>query len=280
MIRTIDSKLIRDAVKALFIKANTSLRPDILSRLKLARKNETKEKARYVLDIIIKNAAIAKKKMLPICQDTGMAVVYLRIGQSLVIKGSLKKAVNEGVGLAYKEGYFRSSIVSDPLIRENTNTNLPSIIYTDIVPGNKINIRVCAKGFGCENTSKTVMFRPTDPVSGIEQFIVGTVRDAGSKPCPPVYIGIGIGGTLDKAVSLSKEAIFRPLGKTNKDKYIARLEKNILKKVNNLKIGPIGVNGNITALGVSILTYPTHIAGLPVAVNISCHATRTTEITI
>jgi fumarate hydratase subunit alpha len=280
MIRIIDSKLIRDAVKALFIKANTSLRPDILSGLKLARKKETKEKARYVLDVIIKNAAIAKKKMLPICQDTGMAVVYLKIGQSLIVKGSLKKAVNEGVGLAYKEGYFRSSIVSDPLIRENTNTNLPSIIYTDIVPGNKINIRVCVKGFGCENVSKTMMFRPTDPVSDIEQFIVGTVRDAGSKPCPPVYIGIGIGGTLDKAVSLSKEAIFRPLGKPNKDKHIARLEKSILKKVNNLRIGPIGVKGNITALGVSILTYPTHIAGLPVAVNISCHATRTQETTI
>jgi fumarate hydratase subunit alpha len=280
MIRIIDSKLIRDAVKDLFVRANTSLRPDILSGLKLARKNETKEKARYVLDIIIKNAAIAKKKMLPICQDTGMAVVYLKIGQSLVVKGSLKKAINEGVGLAYKEGYFRSSIVNDPLIRENTNTNLPSIIYTDIVPGNKINIRVCAKGFGCENASKTMMFRPTDPVSCIEQFIVDTVRDAGSKPCPPIYIGIGIGGTLDKAVSLSKEAIFRPLGKANKDKHIARLEKSILKKVNNLKIGPIGVKGNITALGVSILTYPTHIAGLPVAVNISCHATRTQEATI
>jgi fumarate hydratase subunit alpha len=280
MIRTIDSKLIRDAVKALFIKANTSLRPDILSSLKLARKNETKEKSRYVLDIIIKNAAIAKKKMLPICQDTGMAVVYLKIGQSLIVKGSIKNAVNEGVGLAYKEGYFRASIVNDPLIRENTNTNLPSIIYTEIVPGNKINIRVCAKGFGCENASKTMMFRPTDPVSAIEQFIVDAVRDAGSKTCPPVYIGIGIGGTLDKAVSLSKEAIFRPLGKTNKDKHIAGLEKSILKKVNNLRIGPIGVKGNVTALGVSILTYPTHIAGLPVAVNISCHATRTAEITI
>lgn len=280
MIRAIDSGLIRDAVKDLFIKANTSLRQDILSGLKLARKNETREKARYVLDIIIKNAAIAKKKMMPICQDTGMAVVYLKIGQSLIVKGDLKKAVNKGVALAYKEGYFRNSIVNDPLIRKNTNTNLPSIIYTDIVPGNKINIKVVAKGFGCENVSKTRMFRPTVPISSIEQFILDAVRDAGSRPCPPVYIGIGIGGTLDKAVSLSKEAIFRPLGKASKDKHIARLEKSILRKVNDLRIGPIGVAGNITALGVSILTYPTHIAGLPVAINISCHATRTAEATI
>jgi fumarate hydratase subunit alpha len=280
MIRTIDSKLIREAVKDLFIRANTSLRPDILSGLKLARKNEAGKKAGYVLDIIIKNAAIAKKKLLPICQDTGMAVVYLKIGQSLIIKGSIKSAVNKGVGLAYKEGYFRNSVVNDPLMRKNTNTNLPSIIYTDIVPGNKINIRVVAKGFGCENASKTRMFRPTDPVSEIERFVVDAVKEAGSRPCPPVYIGIGMGGTLDKAVSLSKEAIFRPLEKANKDKHIARIEKSILRKVNNLRIGPVGVSGNVTALGVSILAYPTHIAGLPVAVNISCHATRTAETTI
>jgi len=280
MIRTIDSKLIRDAVKDLFIKANTSLRPDILSGLKDARKKETRKKAKYALDVIIKNAFIAKKKMLAICQDTGMAVVYLKVGQSLTIKGDLKKAVTKGVELAYKEACLRKSIVDDPLTRENTNTNLPPVIYTDIVPGNKINIRVVAKGFGCENVSKINMFRPTDPVSSIEKFIVDTVKEAGSRPCPPVYIGIGIGGTLDKAVSLSREAIFRPLGKNSKYKNIARLEKSILKKVNNLKIGPVGVGGNVTALGVSILTYPTHIAGLPVSVNISCHATRTAEAVI
>lgn len=280
MTRKIDSGLIKDAVRDLFIKANTCLRPDILSGLKLARKNETLEKARYALDVIIKNAFIAKKKMLAICQDTGMAVVYLKIGQSVLVKGDLKKAVSKGVALAYKQGYFRNSIVNDPLIRKNTNSNLPPVIYTDIAPGNKINIRVVAKGFGCENVSKTMMFRPTDPVSSIEEFVVNTVKEAGSRPCPPVYIGIGIGGTLDKAVSLSKEAIFRPLNKHSKDKHIAELERSILKEVNKLKIGPIGAGGNSTALGVSILTYPTHIAGLPVAINISCHATRTAEITI
>lgn len=280
MIRTVDSGLIRDAVKNLFIEANTSLRSDILSGLRLARKNETGKKAGYVLDVIIENAAIAKKKKLAICQDTGMAVVYLKIGQSVIIKGDLKKAVTKGVALAYKEGYFRNSVVNDPLIRKNTNTNLPPIIYTDIVPGNRVDIKVVAKGFGCENVSKTRMFRPTDSVSDIEGFVVDAVKDAGSRPCPPVYIGIGIGGTLDKAVSLSKEAIFRLLGKSSKYKHIAKLEKSILKKINNLRIGPIGVGGNVTALGVSILTYPTHIAGLPVSVNISCHATRTAEAII
>ena len=280
MTRIVDSKLIQDTVKDLFIKANTCLRPDILSGLKLARKKETSEKAKYCLDVIIKNASIAKKKKLAICQDTGMAVVYLKVGQSLAIKGDLKNSVAKGVALAYKEGYFRSSVVSDPLIRKNTNTNLPPIIYTDIVSGNKINIKVVAKGFGCENVSKIRMFKPTDSVSNIEEFIVDTVKEAGSRPCPPIYIGIGIGGTLDKAVSLSKEAIFRPLGKSSKYKHIARLEKSVLKKVNNLRIGPVGVRGNTTALGVSVLTYPTHIAGLPVAVNISCHATRTAELTI
>lgn len=280
MIRTLDSRFIRDKVKSLFIKANTSLRPDILAGLKNAKKIETGKKARYALDVIIKNAFIAKKKMLAICQDTGMAVVYLKVGQSLIVKGDLKKAVAKGVELAYKEGYFRNSVVNDPLIRKNTNTNMPPIIYTDIIPGNKLNIKVAAKGFGCENVSKIKMFRPTDTAKDIEEFVVDSVKEAGSRPCPPIYIGIGIGGTLDKAVSLSREAIFRPLGKNSKDKHIARLEKSILKKVNNLKIGPIGVGGNTTALGVSILTYPTHIAGLPVSVNISCHATRTQEATI
>src|SRR3989338_5219732 len=277
---TVDSKLITGAVKDLFLKANTSLRPDILSGLKLARKKETSEKARYAMDVLIKNAFIAKKKMFAICQDTGMAIVYLKVGQAVSIKGDIKKAINKGVGIAYKEGCFRKSVVEDPLDRINTNTNLPSIIYTDIVPGEKINIKVVVKGFGCENVSKIKMFLPEAGVSVIEDFIVYSMKEAGSRPCPPVYIGIGIGGTLDKAVSLSKEAIFRPLGKNSKDKHIARLEKSILKKVNALGIGPVGVGGKTTALGVSILTYPTHIAGLPVAVNISCHATRTAEVTV
>ncbi|MBU1912120.1 MAG: fumarate hydratase, partial [Candidatus Omnitrophica bacterium] len=183
MTRIIDAKLITDTVKDLFIKANTCLRPDILAGLKQARKNETKEKPRYALDVIIKNAFIAKKKMLAICQDTGMAVVYLKIGQSLMVRGSIKKAVEKGVALAYKDFYLRKSIVEDPLIRENTNTNLPPIIYTDIVSGNRINIKVVVKGFGCENVSKIKMFKPTETARDIEKFVVESVKEAGSRPC-------------------------------------------------------------------------------------------------
>lgn len=272
--RTIDAKVIIKTVRDLCLKANVELRGDILSALKLARKNESSPKARRVLDIIIENARLARRKCMPICQDTGMVAVYLKIGQGLKIKGDIKRAVEKGVSQAYREGRFRKSVVNDPFIRKNTNTNLPAIIYSQLVPGDKLDIRVAVKGFGCENASRTRMFRPTAPMSSIEDFIVDTIREAGAKACPPVYIGVGIGGTLDKAVSLSKEATLRRVGRYNNKVHIARLEKIVLKRVNDLKIGPMGVGGKATALGVSVLTYPTHIAGLPVAVNISCHATR------
>jgi len=272
--RTIETKILTKTVKELCIKANVELRKDFYLTLKRAREKETSPKARRILDIIIENAVLAKRKNLPICQDTGMVVVYLDIGQGVRIKGDIKKAVERGVGQAYKEGYFRKSIVKDPFIRKNTNTNLPPIIYTEVVPGNRIDIKVIIKGFGCENAGRTRMFRPTEPILCIEDFIVDIVKNLGSKACPPMYIGIGIGGTLDKAVSLSREAIFRPIGRYNKKSHIRRLEKSILKKVNRLNIGPMGIGGKTTVLGVSVLTYPTHIAGLPVAVNISCHATR------
>lgn len=280
MKRTIEPKLITDAVRDLFIDVNTNLRRDILSALKKAREKEDTENGKYVLDVIIENSYIAREKELPICQDTGMAVVYLKIGQSVIIKGDIKNSVEKGIKLAYKQGCFRKSVVSDPLVRKNTQTNLPAIIYIDIVPGNKINIRAAVKGFGCENVSRIKMFRPTDSYKDIEKFVVSSVKEAGSRPCPPVYIGIGIGATLDKAVFLSREAIFRPVGEYNKKPHLARLEKNILREVNKLNIGPGGVGGRTTALGVSALSYPTHIAGLPVAVYISCHATRTAEKTI
>lgn len=278
--RIVKSKLIKEVVKELCIKANLELRGDVLSLLRRARAKERSPKARRVLDIIIDNALIAKRKKLPICQDTGMVIVYLDIGQGVMIKGDIKKAVEEGVAIAYKEGYFRKSVVRDPLLRKNTNTNLPPIIYTKVTPGNKIEVRTVVKGFGCENASNIKMFRPTDSGSLIEDFIVDVVRDIGSKACPPLYIGIGIGGTLDKAVSLSREAVLRKVGSRSKKPHIAKMEKNILKKINRLKIGPMGVGGDTTALGVSILSYPTHIAGLPVALNISCHATRDAEKTI
>jgi len=272
--RTVQGRLITKTVKELCIKANIELRGDILSALKSARRKESNAKAGRILDIIIYNARLAKRKKVPICQDTGMVVVYLKIGRGVRMKDDINKAAEKGVAQAYKDGYFRKSVVTDPLLRENSNTNLPPVIYTQIIPGNKIDIMVAVKGFGCENCSRTRMFRPMDPASLIEAFVVDTVRASGSKACPPVYIGVGIGGTLDKAVSLSKEATLRPVGKYNKKPYIASMERRLIKKINRLKIGPMGVGGNTTALGVSILTYPTHIAGLPVAVNTSCHATR------
>jgi len=272
--RTITSGLITKTIKELCIRANIHLRTDIFTALKLARKKETSPKARRVLDIIIENKRVAEHKKLPICQDTGMVVLYLKIGQDVKIRGDIKKAIEKGVARAYREGYFRKSIVRDPLIRKNTNTNLPPVIYTRIVPGKKIDIRAAIKGFGSENVARTRMFRPTDSPSRIKKFIVETVREVGPQACPPLYIGVGIGGTIDKAVALSKEAVFRPIGRFNKASHIAGLEKAIFKEVNRLKIGPMGVGGRTTALGVSILTYPTHIAGLPVAINISCHATR------
>ena len=275
--RIVSAELITKIVKGLCIKANLELRKDVLAALKRARKKESNSRARRILNVIIENAALAKKKRLPICQDTGMVAVYLKIGQDLRIKGDIKKAVEKGVGQAYSQGHFRKSIVNDPLLRKNTGTNLPPVIYTDIAAGNKMDVTVVIKGFGCENASLTRMFRPMDSAALIEDFVVGSVRKLGSKACPPMYIGIGIGGTLDKAVSLSKEAVLRPVDKFSSKRHIAKLEKSILRKVNRLKIGPMGVGGGATALGVSILTYPTHIAGLPVALNISCHATRSTQ---
>ncbi|MBU3912329.1 MAG: fumarate hydratase [Candidatus Omnitrophica bacterium] len=272
--RTVENILITKTAKDLCLKANLKLREDILSALKAAREKERSLKSRHMLDAIIENAAIAKKKKLPICQDTGMVVAYLKVGQEVKVRGDIKKAVEKGIGQAYKEGYLRKSIVSGPLVRKNTGTNLPAIIYTDLAPGSRIDIRIAIKGFGCENASKTRMFKPMDTARAIEDFVVASVKEAGSRPCPPVYVGVGIGGTLDKAVSLSKQAIFRKVNGRSKVQHIASLEKGILKRINNLKIGVMGMGGKVTALGVSILTYPTHIAGLPVAVNISCHATR------
>jgi fumarate hydratase subunit alpha len=272
--RTIDSSCIAKTVEELCVKANIESRKDILAALKSARARETSPKAKRILDIIIENSAVAKKKKLPMCQDTGMVIVYLGIGRDVRVDGDMEKAAEQGVAKAYKENYFRASIVKDPLIRKNTGNNLPAVINTRFIPGDKIDIRVVVKGFGCENAGKIKMFRPTDSAEQIEEFVVDTIKGLGAKACPPMYIGIGIGGTLDKAVSLSKEAIFRPVSGVNKKKHIAELENSLKDKINKLKIGPMGVGGNNTVLGVSILTYPTHIAGLPVAINVSCHATR------
>jgi len=273
--REISVKDIKRVISRLCIESNTKLRKDILGALKKALKKETRRVARGILSDIIENARIASQEKLAICQDTGMAVVFLEIGQNLkIVGGSLNKAVNDGVRDGYKKGYLRKSVVADPLLRKNTKTNTPCIVHTDIVSGNKLKITVAPKGFGSENKSQVKMFNPTAGISDIKEFILKVVKEAGPAACPPLVVGIGIGGTIDKAAELSKHALLRPINKSNPKSHIRNLEKELLHNINKLGIGPMGLGGKTTALGVSILTYPTHIAGLPVAVNISCHATR------
>lgn len=273
--RKLDAKLITKTVRDLCIDANINLRKDIFLALRKAYLSEKNGRARRVLKIILDNARLAKNRYLPICQDTGMAVVHIQLGQDVrIVGGDLKGAINRGVRLGYKEGYLRKSVVSDPFVRKNSGTNEPAIVYIDLVKGDGFKITVSPKGFGCENVSRIKMFEPTASLTELEDFIIETVRAAGSKPCPPIYVGIGIGGTMEKAALLSKEALLRPITRKNKLPHLARLEKRLLKKINLLGIGPMGLGGKTTALGVSVLAYPTHIAGLPVAVSISCHATR------
>ncbi|MCM8781521.1 MAG: fumarate hydratase [Candidatus Omnitrophica bacterium] len=274
--RTITVGKIRKTVSELCVKANIDLRKDILYALKRVANLENKSGAKRILRILLDNAKIAKDEGLAICQDTGVVCVYLEIGQDVKISGgTLEKAVNDGVKIGYKKGYFRNSVV-DALSRKNTNTNTPSIIYTKIVKGNKVKITVVPKGFGCENKSQLKMFKPTATFEEIKKFIIDVVKEAGADACPPFIIGVGIGGTFEKAAELSKEALLKKI--TNYQlpitNYICKLEQALLKEVNRLNIGPMGLGGRITALGVNILTHPTHIAGLPVAVSIGCHAMR------
>ncbi|NLM10940.1 MAG: fumarate hydratase [Clostridiaceae bacterium] len=266
---------ITDCVEKLCMDANYFLNPDIYDSLKSSVCSETSENGRMVLDILLKNADIARNEKIAICQDTGMAVVFLEIGQDVhIIGGNLYDAVNEGIRRGYKKGYLRASVVKNPLNRINTRDNTPAVIYTDIVEGDKIKIDIAPKGFGSENMSALKMLKPSDGVEGIKEFIINTVSDAGPNPCPPVLVGVGIGGTMEKAALLSKKALLRPVGSFSDDSGIAELEREILNKINKLGIGPAGLGGNTTALCVNIEVYPTHIAGLPVAVNIGCHATR------
>lgn len=272
--REINSELITDAVKRLCIEANCHLGDDLKERITKMRNEESWQGARDILDRIIENYEIADKRSQPICQDTGMACVFLRVGQEVHITGCLTDAVNEGVRLGYSEGFLRKSVVKDPLRRINTGDNTPAMIYYDIVPGDRVEITVAPKGFGSENMSKTAMLRPSDGVEGVVDFICNTVLEAGPNPCPPVVVGVGIGGTFDKAAYLAKSALLRPVDERNPDPYYAELEELLLEKINSLGIGPQGFGGRTTALAVNIETLPTHIAGLPVAVNINCHVTR------
>jgi fumarate hydratase subunit alpha len=277
--RKIKASQIKDKIKELFLKANYYISKDLMNQLQEALEQETSPIGKSVLSMIIENDKIALREEVPICQDTGLAVVFIELGQEVrLVGGDFVETINQGVKEAYLEGYLRKSVVDDPAFeRKNTGTNTPAIIYTDIVPGDKIKILVIPKGFGSENMSALSMLKPADGAEGIINFVVETVKKAGPNPCPPTIVGVGVGGTADMAMVIAKKAIARKIGEYNKNKKFEVIEKEILKKINNLGIGPAGLGGNITCLAVNINYHPTHIAGLPVAVNICCHAARHAE---
>lgn len=279
--REINVADITEAVKKLSIEANYYLGDDIKEALQKSKEEETWTLAGDVLDKIMINADIAKNEKMPICQDTGMACIFLEIGQDVhFVGGNLNDAINEGVRRGYEEGYLRKSVVEDPIRRVNTKDNTPAIIYYDMVGGDKVKITLAPKGFGSENMSRIGMLKPSDGLEGVKQFIIDTVKAAGPNPCPPMVIGVGIGGSFDKAAYLAKKALTRPINIRNKDEFYKDLEEELLEKVNKLGIGPQGFGGKTTALGLNIEVYPTHIAGLPVAININCHATRHKEVVL
>ena len=272
--RIVDASLVTDTVARLSIEANCHLGEDMKTCIREACAAETREIARDVLKRIVENFEIADAECCPICQDTGVACVFVKLGQDVHVDGNLTEAINEGVRRGYREGYLRKSVVRDPLDRVNTGDNTPAMIYYDVVPGDKIEITLAPKGFGSENMSRIAMLRPSDGVEGVKDFIVNAILEAGPNPCPPVVVGVGIGGTFDKAAYLAKQALLRPVDERNPNPYYAELERELLERINALGIGPQGFGGRTTALAVNIIEYPTHIAGLPVAVNVNCHVTR------
>jgi fumarate hydratase subunit alpha len=273
--RKVNAKEIERAVEKLYARVNLNLPSDVLNALSKARKKEKSPAAKNVLNILLENAAIARKENIPICQDTGLAVIFVDVGQDVNIAGgNIKEAVNRGVKKAVKNAYLRASVVKAPLNRINTKDNTPAITHIDIVPGNKIKISVMAKGGGSENMSALKMLKPSDGIEGVIDLVVETVKKAGPNPCPPIIVGIGVGGNFEKCAYVAKRSLLRPIGKLNRDKSIAKLEKTLLKKINSLGIGPSGFGGKTTCLAVNIDALPCHIASLPVAVNIECHAHR------
>ena len=272
--RIIKSHKITEKVKEICIEANIYLGEDVVNIINKSLEIEESPLGKNILNILLENTEIAKEKNIPICQDTGMAVFFVKLGQDVVVEGdTIEDAINEGVRQGYEEGYLRKSVV-DPITRLNTKDNTPAIIHYEIVKGDEIVIEFAPKGFGSENMSKLKMLKPSDGIDGIKKFIVDTVSDAGPNPCPPIVVGVGIGGTVDKCAQIAKKALFRDLGNYNQDANIENLEKELLIEINKLGIGPQGLGGNTTALSVHIETFPTHIAGLPVVVNINCHASR------
>ncbi len=273
--REISVDFIRDAIKEMCIEANCILNKDVYGALEDAKNIETSPVGRELLCQLTKNADIAKRDMVPICQDTGMAIIFLEIGQDVhFFGGYLEDAVNEGVRLGYIEGYLRKSIVKDPFIRVNTEDNTPAVIHTQIIPGEEVHITVAPKGFGSENMSRIFMMKPSDGIEGAKDVIVQAVKDAGPNPCPPMVVGVGCGGSFEKCAMLAKKALLRPIGSVSPIPHIQEMEKELLERMNATGIGPQGLGGNTTVLGVHVESYPTHIAGMPIAVNISCHVTR------
>ena len=273
--RELEVSRITDAVERLCIEANVHLPEDVKCAIETCRACEDWPIAQGVLDKIVENYNIADRENVPICQDTGMACVFLEIGQDVhLVGGDLHQAVDEGVRRGYDKGYLRKSVVADPVRRGNTGDNTPAMLYTEIVPGEHVKITVAPKGFGSENMSAIRMFKPSAGLQGIKDFILETVETAGPNPCPPMVVGVGIGGTFDKAALLAKKALMRPLDSRHPDPFYAALEEEMLEKINTLGIGPQGFGGKTTAIGVNIETLPTHIAGMPCAINISCHVTR------
>lgn len=275
MIREINASEITKTVREMCIKVNHFLSKDMDNALKKATENEKSDLGKKILDQLQENLKIAGEDMIPICQDTGMAVLFVEVGQDVhVADGLIEDAINEGVRQGYVDGYLRKSVVKDPIIRENTKDNTPAVIHYSIVAGDKIKITFAPKGFGSENMSRVFMLKPADGIEGVKNAIMTAVTDAGPNACPPMVVGVGIGGTFEKCAILAKKALTREIGKNSDIEYVAELEKEMLQKINTLGIGPGGLGGTTTALAVNINTYPTHIAGLPVAVNICCHVNR------
>lgn len=273
--REVDVKTIEEAVREMCMAINYELSEDMKSALKEAQKQEEAPLGKQILDILDQNMEIAKAEQIPICQDTGMAVVFLKVGQEVHFTGgSIEDAVNEGVRRGYTDGYLRKSVVSDPLLRKNTNDNTPAVIHYEIVPGEEVKVTLAPKGFGSENMSRVYMLKPADGAEGVVDAVVDAVKKAGPNACPPVVVGVGIGGTFEKAALLSKQALARPVDQPSEKEHIRKMEQDILEKINRLEIGPAGLGGSVSCLGVNIETYPTHIAGLPVAVNLCCHVNR------
>lgn len=277
MIRTVQTEIITETIKKMCIEANYSLSSDMVKAMRKAEKKEESVLGKQILAQLQDNLEIAASDMIPICQDTGMAVVFLEVGQDVHFEGgSFEDAVNEGVRRGYTEGFLRKSVVGDPILRENTKDNTPAVIHTRIVEGDRVKITVAPKGFGSENMSRVFMLKPAEGLEGVKNAILTAVKDAGPNACPPLVVGVGIGGTFEKCALMAKKALTREVGKHSDIPYVRKLEEEMLEKINCLGIGPGGLGGTVTALAVNVNTYPTHIAGLPVAVNICCHVNRHT----